>query len=449
MNDFFSDFDKVPKDEWVAKIEADLKGKDPALLHVIDQIEDLEFSSYYHNEDAVKENELPGNFPYKRGMNATDNSFRNGKLILIKNEEEANKKALKALNSGADLLIFKSTLAVTDWKRILQNIQLEYINCQFVINSKNEFTYLQELLRNEKNVQYNIDFHAEQFDLSDLKTITENFKEKQQRFCAVNGFKIQQSGANAWQEIAFCLSTAHEYLVQLMEEDYTIDEASACITFNIGLGSNYFLESAKIRSLKMLWSKIVRAYSPVHTCSYNCHITAVTTHVNKSLKDPHTNLLRQTTEAMSAVNAGIAGIVILPYDIFSSNGESELAERTALNISSILSEESYLNKVIDPLGGSYSVEKLTELIGEKSWIEFQEIDTNSGLFSSETRKLFVSKIEEKRELRAQLFNNGEITGIGINIYPPNENTSNKWHYDSSYLGLTPFILEREYKTVNA
>lgn len=449
MNNLFKEFDKTSKADWSSKIEADLKGKDPSLLIISNLIEDIEFSSYFHQEDMLNEDELPGNYPNKRGMNSSDNSFNNGKLIQISSEKEANKKSLDALNSGADLLVFKATKENIDWKTVLSEIQFEYIQCQFVIHSVEEFKSLFETLQNKPNIQYNIDFHSDGLHLTDVKTISPNFKETQQRFCAVNGFKVQQSGANAWQELAFCLSTAHEYLVELMQNGFTIDDASACITFNVGMGSNYFLETAKIRSLKQLWSKIIRAYSPEHACSYNCHITAVVTHLNKSLKDPHTNLLRQTTETMSAVNAGIDGVVILPYDIYSTNGESELAERMALNISSILSEESYFNKVIDPLGGSYSVEKITELIGRKSWIEFQEIDQQGGIFSEEVQADFVNQVEEKKELRINMFNEGSISGIGMNIYPPLKEEDNNWALNSTYIGMKPLILEKEYKTVVA
>ena len=449
MSDYFNEFDKVSKSEWIAKIEADLKGKDPALLFVNDELEDIAYSSYYHNEDATKKDELPGNFPFTRGMNRPNNHFKNGKLIQIHNEKSANTSALNALNSGADLLIFKSKKETTDWNKVTEGIQFKYIDTQLVIQSVSEFEQLFSLLKNEENIQYNIDFHSENLNLADLKNIAQNFREKQLRFCAVNGFKIQQRGANAWQEIAFAISTAHEYLVQLMEAGFTIDEASACIAFNIGVGNNYFLESAKFRILKQLWAKIVRAYNPEHSCSYNCHITAVITHLNKSLKDPHTNLLRQTTEAMSAINAGIDGIAILPYDIFSAEGESELAARMALNISSILTEESYLDKVIDPLGGSYSIEKLSDLLGRKTWSEFQQMEATGGIFNANTLDTFKQEILSKRKMRIQLFNEGKTTVIGVNIYPPKKENDNEWEQISDYLGIAPLILEKELKTVSA
>ena len=359
MSDFFKAFKKVSKEDWKNKLITDLKGKDTSLLQIDDEIEELNLSTYYHSEDLNISDTTPGNFPFTRGMNAPNNKWSNGFLVEIENETKANKKALETLNAGADLLVFKSRKPNTNWNSVLSEIQLEHIASQFVINSKDEFEAVHSCVSNSSGVQYNIDFLEDQWNEDDFKSIAEKFKTKQQAFCSVSGFKIQQAGATTWQEISFCLSAGHEYLVKLMELGFTIDQASACITFKVGVGRNYFYEIAKIRSLKRLWSKIVEAYSPEHSCSYACNITAVLGHMNKSLKDPHTNLLRQTTEAMSAINAGVNGIVILPYDSLSTNGSSQLAERMALNISSILKGESYLDVVIDPLGGSYSVENIT------------------------------------------------------------------------------------------
>ena len=448
MRDFFSDFKTVTKAEWQNKIESDLKGKNSKLLLIEDEIEDIKISSYYHNEDAINDTETPGNYPYKRGMNVPNNQFSNGALIVVSDEKEANTKALHALNCGADLLVFKSNNHLTDWEQVLKGVKFEYISCQFAIQSIQEFTALYALLKNERNIDYNIDFHASNFELSHLAEVATNFRKVQTRFCAVNGFRLQQVGANAWQEISFCLSTSHEYLVELMRAGLSIDEASACITFNIGIGSNYFLEIAKIRSLKSLWSKIIRAYSPEHACSYNCNITAVITHVNKSLKDPETNLLRQTTEAMSAINAGINALVILPFDLYSTQSVSSFAERMALNINSILCEESYFNKVVDPMGGSYSIEKMTSTLGKKIWLEFQEIDSKGGAFSNQTLSYLLANVSEKSLMRIEKFNRGEITGIGINIYQPEEIQSAEWTLNEEYLGLKPLILESEYKSVS-
>lgn len=438
MSDFFNEFKKVSKSEWENKIISDLKGKDPSIISIDNKIEELKLSSYYHEEDISK-NEVPGNYPFTRGMNSNRNVWQNGAFILISNEKEANKKALLALNSGADLLVFKTEKESIDWEIVLKEIQFEYINVQFVIESKREFDSVFEIMNGKsENVQYNIDI-VDHFSAEDFNSIANNFKDKQQRFCSVNGFKTQNIGANTWQEIAFCLNIGHDYLLRLMALGFTVDQASACISFNIGVGSNYFFETSKFRALKQLWAKVVHAYNPEHNCSHNCNITAVIGHVNKSLNDPYTNLLRQSTEAMSAINGGTNALVIKPYDIYSTNGTSDLSERMALNISNILKEESYFDAVIDPLGGSYSVESSTEAIARKSWSKFQELEKNEDGVKS---KFFIQEISEKAQLRTQSIRDKSTLLIGVNTFENPEEINNKWEPMQSYLGLPSLVLEQ-------
>ncbi len=169
--------------------------------------------------------------------------------------------------------------------------------------------------------------------------------------------------------------------------------------------------------------------------------------MNKSLSDPYTNLLRQTTEAMSAINGGIDGIVILPYDNKSTKRSSELAERMALNISSILKEESYLNKVIDPLGGSYSIEVLTELIGKKAWALFQSMDNDGGITSDNVMANFKKMVNEKRSIRIEQITSGTQVNIGINKFMNPDTVNDEWVEQEQYLGLLPLIYEQEYKSM--
>jgi len=447
MSNYFTEFHKVSKTDWEAKIVADLKGKNQDTLRIKDVIEEIDLSGYQHSEDIVHECEIPGNFPYSRGMNKADSSWNNGVLIEIEDEISANKKALKSLNSGADLLVFKTIKSKTNWKVVLDQIEFEHIKTQFIVRSPNELNELKNAAKLEKNeIGFNIDFLEEQWSDASFQKVANLFKDKQQQFCSINGFKLQQSGATTWQEIAFSLSAGHEYLVKLMQHGFTIDQAAGCISFKIGIGSNYFYEIAKIRSLKKLWSKIVNAYSPEHGCSHNCPITAVIGHMNKSLDDPYTNVLRQTTEVMSAANAGVDGVVVLPYDLMSLNGPSELAERLALNISSILKEESYLDKVIDPIGGSYSLEKLTELIGEKSWGAFKILDTGGGVFDKQVLDNLLAEIASKRSQRIKKFEDQDSILIGINKYRASDKKDKKWKETNDYLGMKQLIFEIEHKT---
>lgn len=447
MNSFFKEFTPVGKEEWIAKIHADLKGKDPSLLEHHDKIEELDFSCVYHISDR-KKHETPGGYPFTRGLKTKLNDWKNTAIVEVSDENEANSTILHFLMTGADALWIVAKKEDINWNRVLNDIQLEHINTQFSVNSMEDMETIQTIASHSPNtVHFNFDFIAS----SGLKSseFGEHFRMNQQRFALVNGFGIQQSGGTTWQEIGFCLNIGHEYLLQLMNAGLTIDEASACIGFHIGIGSNYFYEIAKIRSLRALWAKIIHAYSPEHACSHNCSITAVIGHTNKSLSDPHTNLLRQTTEVMAALNAGVEHIVVLPHDFYSDQGVDSVSERMAINIPLILKEESYLDKVIDPIGGSYSLETLTTMIGEKAWSQFQTIEKTGGLFNENALNQFKEEVQSKRNAREKQLLAGEILLIGINKYTNPEPVLSNWTALPTYLGMDALNYERITKTISA
>ena len=137
--------------------------------------------------------------------------------------------------------------------------------------------------------------------------------------------------------------------------------------------------------------------------------------------------------------------LVLPYDFYSDEGPSSLAKRMAINLALLLQEEAYLDKVIDPIGGSYSIETLTELIGEKSWNTFQGIEKNGGLFEQNALNVFAELIMKKQNQRVEAFSSGKTTRIGINDYEdPNEKVAN-WKEVDSYLGMKPLILDLQPK----
>lgn len=443
MNSFFSTFDKSSLSQWKDQIIQDLKGKEHSVLEFHDPIEELDYKAYYHQDETASKNEAPGNFPYTRGLKTSDNNWMNGALIEITDESNANKEALALLMKGADLLVFKTKKNDCDWNKVLSEIKLEYIKAQFDVPSIKHYTAIKEIVGNQLNtVSFNFDPMA--IGLEIINELIEASGSQQHPVLVVNGFGVQQLGATSWQEIAFSINIGHEYLLKLMESGLSIDEASGMVHFHIGVGSNYFYEIAKFRALRQLWSKVIDAYNPEHSCTYNCNITAVIGHTNKSLRDPHTNLLRQTTETMSASN-GADSILVLPYDLYSISGASELSKRMALNISLILKEESYLDKVIDPAGGSYSVEALTKLIGEKAWSYFQLIESNGGLFIESGLYAFVNDINLKRQERIEAFQAGKIIGIGMNKYHSPVLQKTEWAKRSSYLGIEPISFDMESK----
>ena len=415
MNNLFSEFKSVDKESWRNKLISDLKGKEPDILLRRNTIEEIEYSSVVHHSESTPI-EDPGSFPFTRGSNKPNNNWWNGRCIQVDNEELANKEAINSLMTGTDLLIFNCRKVNADWTIVLEDIKLDHVKIQFDRCSYDDFLRIQKETKEHINVQYNFDLSAGALSELELGQIIASQRTKQSRVFTANGYGIQQAGANTWQEISYCLSAGHEILVKLLELGMTIDQAAACISFKLGVGSDYILETAKFRALKSLWSALIAVYEPKHNCTHNCSITAVIGLSNKSLKDPYTNLLRQTTECMSAINASIESILVLPYDTNSTNGPSDLAKRMASNLSLILKEEVYLDKVIDPLGGSYSIEKLTQILKEKAWKRFLEMEKSGGINISETWSVLKREIEQVRMKRIELLKNKDHVLIGVNAY---------------------------------
>lgn len=445
MNNLFQEFAPVNLEDWKEKIVKDLKGKELSVLDFHDPIEEIDFRAFYHKEERTPSGLTPGAFPSTRGSKTNGNDWQNGALVLIDSEKEANKKALNLLMKGADMLCFVSHKEQINWKQVLNEIQLEYIQTQFVIDSSEQ---AQQILTIAGTAKERVKFCFDPMTTEITSELLGLMQESQTAMYVINGYGVQRCGANTWQEVAFCLSTGHEVLLKLMEAGFSIDEAAAQVHFHIGIGANYFNEIGKLRALRQLWSKIVDAYSPEHNCSYNCQLTAIIGHTNKSLRDPYTNLLRQTTEAMSAASTADA-ILILPYDLYSASGASELSERMALNISALLKEESYLHHVADATGGSYSVEQLTESIGSKAWSLFQELDKKGGTLQSDAQNQLQTVIEKTKAVRTEHYQSGSATLIGVNKYPDPKEKATAWIDVPGYMGITAFNADKLVKPTTA
>lgn len=422
-------------DQWKERLKKDLKADNLDALNFSDALEDISYEAYnYANSNFT---------PEARGYRRASNRWKNNFFIEVEDEAIANKKALQVLMQGIEALTFKISKGV-DYDLLLNEIGLEYIQTTFVINSVSE---IHRILSNEKlnaeNCSIAFDLIANKLDENELSALVKELKSKQLKLFLVDGYSIQQTGANGIQELAFMLTTANEYLHQLIETGLTIDEASACIHFRVGLGNNYFQQIAKIRALKSLWMNLVSAYSPAHNCSKNIHVWAQTGLLNKSAKDPYTNLLRQTTETMSALNAGVDLITVLPYDVKNTEKGSLLAERMAINIPLLLEEESYLDKVIDPLGGSYAIENLTAQFISKSWSLFQSIEKLGGIGTQEGFTLLRDQIMTTATNRIDAYKSKQNTLIGVNKFPNIEDVNEEMQVNDQYLGMSFINLEME------
>jgi methylmalonyl-CoA mutase len=174
---------------------------------------------------------------------------------------------------------------------------------------------------------------------------------------------------------------ATEYLAQLTDRGISVEDAASKIRFSFGIGSDYFMEIAKLRAARILWEQIADAYNVSDKKRFRMEIHSVTKVWNDTIDDPYINMLRTQTEAMSAVLGGTDSLTVNPFDI-TINTPDEFSERMARNQQLILKEESWLDKVADPSAGSYYIENLTALIAENSWRLFLRAENLGGFIQA-------------------------------------------------------------------
>lgn len=447
MKKLFEDFPKSSKKEWVALLTKELKGADfNSNLHKIDQVEGIDFPSFFHAEDATKLLQVPGKFPYTRGYTLENNDWFIGTQLLVVDEKACNAAALQHLNSGTSALIFDvRNCSEINLDHLLSGIETQYIRTYFQVSDEVHVEKIRAWFSNRPTAFLGFYFNP----LIAGKTVSIS-QESDVRLYNIDAFAIHQAGGNATQELAFALDLGKAYVEQQVQNGISVDQAFVNIHFTFGVGSNYLVEIAKFRAFRTCWAQIARAYQPQHACNETTLITAKTGFVNKSLKDPYTNLLRQTTEAMSAVLGGADHLWIQPYNAQSTEGTTEFSQRMATNISLLLKDESYLDKVIDAAGGSYAIEFLTEKLCQNAQALASELAQQGGVLTSEGQAVIASKIQQTAEIRAiQVLNKSHVL-IGINKFPNPQLVENAWKIEELHcMGLKALVLELEYEQRSA
>ena len=236
------------------------------------------------------------------------------------------------------------------------------------------------------------------------------------RIVSVSAQIFGNSGSTIVEELAFALSAGHDYLVRLMDAGLTIDEAARKMRFSFSVSSNYFLEIAKLRAARMLWANIVKGYEPEKNCAGKMMIHAETSRWNQSVYDPYVNMLRGTTEAMSAAIGGVHSLEVTPFDR-AFEAPTEFAKRIARNVELLLKHESHFDQVVDPAGGSYYIENLTQSIADEAWKLFLEIEEKGGYTEAYKAGIIVGMVKASAANKDKNIATRRQILLGANQFP--------------------------------
>jgi methylmalonyl-CoA mutase len=416
MEKLFSEFKAATAQDWKNQIIKDLKGTDFEKL-VWHNPNGFNVNPFYTSEDI--KHQTPNLFTHSNWEVCSE--------FLVEDEKQTNAQALKALMGGASSLIFILTKK-TNLDVLLQDILIEHIEINFVLKHADEsFIADFKLHAKQKNIHPDklngsicfdpINHFAEtgndaglpiHADTTSLKTI------------GVNAALYQNAGATQSFELACALAHAHEYVVSLSNKNIAYKNP---FYFTVAVGSDFFGEIAKLRALRKLWVLVAQEYN----INKEIHIHAQTSLLNKSALDANNNMLRTTTEAMSAVIGGCNSLTVYPYNA-SFEQANAFSERMATNQQLILKEESYLHHTADIGAGSYYIEKLTDNLAEKAWAQFKEIENKGGFIACLKSNYISDKINEQAANLIQQFKDGQLVLVGVNKFQNTKDTAIEPHH---------------------
>ena len=428
----FDDFNPISSKQWKQKIQFELNGADYNETLVWNSPEDIQVKPFYHKDEFAK--------AFSVTTKATN--FKICQNIFVYDIEKSIERALDSLSRGADSLRFTIENESIDVTNLLEQLPLEkvivYFNLGFIsidfvkkidaFAKKNNtviFCNLDPIGQLAKDGNWFTTKEKNNFEtLNLLSTATPSVS-----LISINAALYQNAGANMVQQIAYSLGHANEYFNR-------VEAINKPIVFEVAVGTNYFFEIAKLRALRLLFNLIAKEYNH----NLDCNIIVSPTKRNKTLYDYNVNMLRTTTECMSAILGGADAIANLPYDAL-YHKDNEFGDRIARNQLLILKNESYFDKVNNPADGSYYIENLTNQLAEKSLALFKDIEANGGFLKQLNDGIIKRKIQESADTAQALFDNGKEILLGTNKHP---NKQDKMKHD---LELFPFVKVKPRKTL--
>jgi methylmalonyl-CoA mutase len=441
----FTEFPPSSPEQWEELIRKDLKGADYEKKLIWKSLEGIPVRPFYTSED-LKEldhlKSLPGEYPYVRGKKTLSGDWLVRQDIQVDDVASANSKAIDALMNGAGSIGFvldeSMNYTQNEVTLLLKDICLASAEINFC--TPNPPPGLPGLLINENasrggtlsQLHGSIEYDPLGILLTtgnypggdgnkslDLATTLINNSGRLPNFSVlnVNASVFHNAGGSAVHELAFAMASAAGYLERLTQAGISAAAASEKIRFTFAAGSNYFMEIAKLRAARYLWTRLLEAWDVDSRSAGKMFIHSVSSGWNKTVYDPYVNMLRSTTEAMSAILGGADSLSVDPFDKAFKKESTAFSGRIARNTQLVLKEEAYFDKVVDPAAGSYYIESLTGSLIEESWRLFLEIDEAGGIQEAFIKGIIQDKLEETAGKRDHFIAGRRDILLGTNQYP--------------------------------
>ena len=379
--DLFSDLSFA---DWQKKVEKDLKGK---------SLEDL---NWHLSEDLtvppmfMAEHQISSTRPPRQNMQS--NAWEVGEYIRVTDAKATNAQLLDALENGveAPLLYFTHNPTFEELDTILDGVHLSMISLHLGLYfpKQDPVALVDHLIRlaeaRQQPLKGSLDFDPivdHGVSLNDLlKTLVNRLEDHLPEFRVldIDGRPFHEGARSVVRELAYTVAKGAAYIQDLIESGITAEACMKHIQLSTSVGTSYFVEIAKIRALRILWGNVMQvlnvdlALMPPIYCHY-----ALESLDNQE----NTNMIRSATQAMSAVIGGVDALFAMPANLPQKKDSTAFTRRIARNVQHLLRLESYMEKVVDPAGGSYYIENLTTQFVAKAWEEFLAIEGKGGYFN--------------------------------------------------------------------
>ncbi len=452
--------------DWRALAAKELKGRDPESL-TWETLEGIAVKPLYTEADVAGLDHLgtvPGLAPFTRGVRATMYAGRPWTIRQyagFSTAEESNafyRKALAAGQQGVSVAFDLATHrgydsdhprvegdvgkagvaidSVEDMKILFDGIPLDQVSVSMTMNGAvipilanfivtgeeqgHDRKVLSGTIQNDILKEFmvrNTYIFPPEASMRIVADIIEYTATEMPRFnsISISGYHMQEAGANLVQELAFTLADGREYVRTAIARGMDVDAFAGRLSFFFAIGMNFFMEAAKLRAARLLWHRIMSEFEPKKPQSLMLRTHCQTSGVSLAEQDPYNNVIRTAYEALSAVLGGTQSLHTNALDEAIAL-PTEFSARIARNTQLILQEETGITNVVDPLAGSYYVEKLTADLAEKAWELIEEVEEMGGMTKAVASGMPKLRIEETAARRQALIDRGEDVIVGVNKY---------------------------------